>query len=66
MIDIEPRDLTGAARAVITLKRGDCKWPFGDPRDANFRFCAEPTVETHVYCAAHKALARNETPHRRA
>ena len=55
---------TGAAGAVGAIGFGDCRWPFGDPRDDNFHFCCERTNDGAVYCAEHSALART-VMHRR-
>lgn len=31
-----------------------CQWPFGDPQDLEtFRYCGEPTLAPHSYCAHH-------------
>ncbi len=54
----------GAASAVGAIGFGDCRWPFGDPRDDNFHFCCEKTPEGAIYCLEHSALART-VMHRR-
>ncbi len=54
----------GAASAVGAIGFGDCRWPFGDPREENFHFCAATTREGAVYCTEHSALART-VMHRR-
>ncbi len=48
----------GAASAVGAIGFGDCRWPFGDPRDDNFHFCCAKTPEGAIYCTEHSALAR--------
>ncbi len=34
-----------------------CAWPIGDPGDAGFHFCGEPTVPGKPYCQTHCAQA---------
>jgi len=34
-----------------------CKWPIGDPGDADFHFCGSPSVADRPYCPEHCALA---------
>ena len=59
-----PKTAMGAALAVGAIGFGDCRWPFGDPRDDNFHFCCARTPEGAVYCTEHSALART-VMHRR-
>lgn len=43
------------------LKRGQCRWPIGDPKLPGFGYCARPAeteVERDPYCACHRRLAR--------
>lgn len=32
----------GAGEAILALKPNQCRWAFGDARDADFRFCCAP------------------------
>jgi GcrA cell cycle regulator len=60
-------DADGARVTVTTARPGQCRYPYGDPKDADFCFCAHPTEEGATYCAAHRRLAyQPETPARRA
>lgn len=34
-----------------------CRWPIGDPRDKDFRFCEEDHLPGRVYCKMHCARA---------
>ena len=34
-----------------------CKWPIGDPGDADFHFCGSPSVAARPYCPEHCAIA---------
>ncbi len=54
----------GAAGAVGAIGFGDCRWPYGDPRDDNFHFCCAKTPEGAIYCEEHRLLART-VMHRR-
>jgi GcrA cell cycle regulator len=42
---------------VIDLGPNMCRWPFGDPGDADFHFCGKATVAGKPYCAEHCAIA---------
>ena len=50
MIDHPPKKL----RALIELRNGECRYPYGDPKKEGFGFCAEPTKKT--YCDKHKKI----------
>lgn len=42
---------------------GLCRWPLGDPRRPDFRFCDEPTVGGRIYCGPHcRAAGQPDTP----
>jgi GcrA cell cycle regulator len=40
-------------KSVIHLDAGDCRWPIGDPRHADFHFCAAQQTPGRPYCAHH-------------
>jgi GcrA cell cycle regulator len=42
---------------VIDLGPNMCRWPFGDPGDADFHFCGKQSVVGKPYCAEHCAIA---------
>ena len=42
---------------VLTVKDSMCKWPIGDPADANFGFCGHTSAEGSPYCAEHARVA---------
>ena len=44
-------------KTVATLERHDCRWPIGDPRDADFHFCGERSVAGRPYCQRHWRMA---------
>lgn len=37
-------------RTVETLEAHDCRWPIGDPQDADFHFCGAKKLEGLPYC----------------
>jgi len=51
--------------SILDLKLNTCRWPIGDPTDADFHFCGENTVVGKPYCAKHCTQAYTtikETP----
>lgn len=56
----------GAVDAVQSLKRGECKWPMGDPSEPDFRFCRTRQKPGSSYCEFHAAKAKGHgTPSER-
>ena len=53
-------------KTVVTLERNDCRWPFGDPRHADFHFCGQPRKNGSAYCEAHAARSFQPSQPRRA
>ena len=45
------------AEKVFALAAGACRWPYGDPRRPDFRFCGNPAA-AGPYCEQHCAAAR--------
>ena len=39
------------------LRDPSCQWPFGDPREADFRFCGADALPDRPYCGEHMARA---------
>jgi hypothetical protein len=39
-----------------------CRWPIGDPRSPDFRFCEVVTQPGKSYCARHAAIAYQPHP----
>ncbi|WP_292060147.1 GcrA family cell cycle regulator [Brevundimonas sp. UBA5936] len=46
---------------ILSVRRLDCRWPYGDPGDADFSLCGRPS-ERGAFCAAHAAIAYRPTP----
>jgi GcrA cell cycle regulator len=47
----------GGGVALIELTERMCKWPIGDPRDADFVFCGLAIRPGTPYCPQHAAMA---------
>jgi GcrA cell cycle regulator len=51
---------------IMELRESSCRWPMGDPSQAEFRFCGARTgIGAGPYCAAHARLAFQPTHDRR-
>jgi GcrA cell cycle regulator len=44
-------------KTIENIELHDCRWPFGDPRDAGFHFCGAPQVAGKPYCIEHWPLS---------
>lgn len=42
---------------LLDLKLNSCRWPIGEPKDADFHFCGKDTVTGKPYCAEHCKIA---------
>ncbi len=47
----------GGGVALIDLTERMCKWPIGDPKDADFSFCGRGIRVGTPYCPEHAAMA---------
>ncbi len=47
----------GKGIKLADLKDRMCRWPNGDPRDADFNFCGCPAVPGLPYCPEHAKIA---------
>ena len=56
---------SGEFATVLTLRDSMCKWPIGDPAQAEFRFCGRKTGGGHAYCDAHSNMAYQPNAKRR-
>lgn len=43
--------------SLLDLKLNSCRWPIGDPKDADFHFCGKDTVTGKPYCNEHCKVA---------
>ena len=51
---------------LADLKDRQCRWPIGDPRDADFAFCGCPAQPGLPYCAEHAKIAYQMATRKRA
>ena len=49
--------LMGQRGSLLELTEHSCRWPIGDPGDADFFFCGGPTASSLPYCAHHCRVA---------
>lgn len=53
-------DPLGRPEGTVSLldlqHHGECRWPYGDPRDADFTFCARKADKGDSYCPEHMAF----------
>ncbi|WP_191558227.1 GcrA family cell cycle regulator [Brevundimonas aurantiaca] len=62
-----PRDRTppelppDGVATILSVRRTDCRWPYGDPGDPDFSLCGRPS-ERGAFCAAHAAIAYHGAP----
>ena len=41
------------ATANLRNRPNQCRWPFGDPKHADFHYCTDDALEAKPYCAVH-------------
>ena len=46
---------------ILSVRRLDCRWPYGDPGAVDFSLCGRPS-ERGAFCAAHAAIAYRPAP----
>jgi len=44
-------------KTLSNLEAGECRWPIGDPRHADFHFCGAKQAEGRPYCIEHWTLS---------
>jgi GcrA cell cycle regulator len=44
-------------KTMANLEQNECRWPIGDPREADFHFCGALRASGRPYCAHHWAMA---------
>jgi GcrA cell cycle regulator len=45
----------------LEWSRNKCLWPYGDPKNLDFKFCGEPVLSGKPYCLKHCDLAYNNS-----
>lgn len=43
--------------SIATLRENSCRWPIGDPTEADFHFCGREKINGVPYCEFHARLA---------
>jgi GcrA cell cycle regulator len=58
-IQLRPIEAVKRSEGIAVLKAGErhCRWPIGDPRSPEFRFCGCGAVEGLPYCPDHARMA---------
>ena len=54
--------MTHVRKTVLTLTDACCRWPIGDPRQADFHFCGKPKRAGQSYCQEHYRKAYQRRP----
>ena len=54
-------DLPIGEVTILTVRRGQCRWPYGDPAQANFSFCGRP-VARGAFCLCHAEVGYRTPP----
>ena len=52
--------------ALLEVTDRKCRWPVGDPRDADFHFCGAQSPAGIPYCVEHASIAYQSAPARGA
>lgn len=54
-------DLPSCGMTILTVKRGQCRWPYGDPAHAGFSLCGRP-VARGTFCVGHAEVGYRTPP----
>ena len=52
--------MTRGLATLVSVRRCECRWPFGEPGAADFSLCGQP-VSRGAFCASHAAVAYRPT-----
>ncbi len=55
------QDRAAGSRTILTVRRLDCRWPFGDPKAGDFSLCGFP-IARGAFCVTHAARAYRAAP----
>ena len=55
----------GQRRTLLELTENTCRWPIGDPSNAEFYFCGGPPLSGLPYCSFHSRVAYQPAADRR-
>jgi len=51
----------GAVEAILSTSPRTCRYPIGDPKESNFRFCSKDKSVDQSYCEEHQNLVYNRS-----
>lgn len=51
------KPVSGSGVTLYELKEKMCRWPIGDPREEDFRFCGCHSISGLPYCSEHSKIA---------
>ncbi|NWE53932.1 GcrA family cell cycle regulator [Brevundimonas sp. P7753] len=54
-------DLPSWGMTILTVTRGQCRWPYGDPAHPGFSLCGRP-VARGAFCLGHAAVGYRTLP----
>lgn len=54
---VKKKEVKQGKISLMDLKMNSCRWPIGEPKDADFHFCGKDTVTGKPYCAEHCKIA---------
>jgi len=54
---VSKKQTAAQKKTVANLAATDCRWPIGDPREPDFRFCGAPQLPGRPYCDHHWRMA---------
>ena len=55
-LETRPTVSVRECKPLMDLKPRECRYPHGDPNDADFSFCGEPSLKHMPYCEEHYNL----------
>jgi len=55
----------GERLSLLALNENTCKWPIGDPLNADFHFCGRQSEENKPYCDFHSKRAYHQIERKR-
>lgn len=55
---VAPEQPSAHPVTLMQLKARHCRWPLGDPRKPEFRFCGDARIAASPYCEHHRKLAQ--------
>ena len=58
---LSPDERQCGTRTILSVGRGDCRWPLGDPAQPGFSLCGCP-VARGSFCAVHAKVAYRPGP----